>query len=288
MTRKPKPNKSKPAETAAAHPFDLPPVTPAERARALALLEALEAEYPSAHCELNYTKPHELLIATILSAQSTDVGVNKATPALFAKFPTPAHYAAASPAQIEPYIRTTGFFRMKARAVHESMKTVVERFGGQVPRTMDELLSLCGVARKTANVVLGNAFSTNVGFVVDTHVDRLSKRFGLVERTATVQAIERRLMALFPQERWCELSHMIIWHGRRACKARGTACSRHPICTRFGVACDLRDIPVTPAQRKGIPKNMTTPPRATPDRKRTKKAAPAAASRKHPRQESNL
>jgi endonuclease-3 len=219
----------------------------------LALLEALATEYPNAHCELEYTKPHELLIATILSAQSTDVGVNKATPALFAKYPTPADYARATPEEIEPLIRTTGFFRMKARAVHESMKAVVERFGGEVPRTMEELLTLRGVARKTANVVLGNAFGMNAGFVVDTHIERLSQRFGLVERGSNVKTIEERLMALFPQDRWCDLSHMIIWHGRRACKARGTACSKHPICARFGVACELRDIPVRPNQLKGVP-----------------------------------
>jgi endonuclease-3 len=253
-----------------------PAPTPAERGRARALLDALAAEYPSAHCELDYRSPHELLIATILSAQSTDAGVNKATPALFAKYPTPAAYARATPAEIEPLIRSTGFFRMKARAVHESMKAVVERFGGEVPRTMDELLSLRGVARKTANVVLGNAFGVNAGFVVDTHIGRLSQRFGLVQRGANVKAIEQRLMALFPQDRWCDLSHMIIWHGRRACKARGTACSKHPICARFGVACELRDIPVRPNQLKGVPAAI-----ARPAPKRTKKAAtPAARPRK--------
>jgi endonuclease-3 len=221
-------------------PFALPSVTPAARRRAAELLKALTAEYPTAHCELSYTSPHELLVATILSAQTTDVGVNKATPALFKRFPTPAHYARASPQEIEPYIKSTGFFRNKAKAVHLAMKEVHERFGDQVPRTMEELLSLHGVARKTANVVLGNAYGINVGFVVDTHIERLSKRFGLVPGDANVAKIERTLMALFPRESWCQMSHAFIWHGRRACKARGVTCSMHPICDKFGVACELR------------------------------------------------
>lgn len=222
-------------------PFELPAVTPAERRRAGLLLEALRAEYPGAHCELDYGNPHELLVATILSAQATDVGVNKATPALFARFPTPADYARSSPEEIEPYIRTIGLFRNKARAVHSAMKDIAERFGGQVPRTMPELLTLRGVARKTANVVLGNAFGINVGFVVDTHIERLSKRFALAAKSANVAQVEKRLMALFPRDSWCEASHMLIWHGRRACKARGVTCSMHPICTRFGTACECRD-----------------------------------------------
>lgn len=221
-------------------PFPLPQVSPAEKRRALKLADALAAEYPTAHCELDFASPHELLIATILSAQSTDVGVNKATPALFQRFPTPADYAAATPEEIEPYIRSLGFFRMKSKAVHAAMKAVVEEFGGQVPRTMEDLLKLRGVARKTANVVLGNAYGTNVGFVVDTHIQRLATRFGLVERGETVANIEKRLMALFPRERWCELSHQFIWHGRRVCTARGKHCADHPICQTFGVACDRR------------------------------------------------
>jgi endonuclease-3 len=233
-------------------PFELPVVDARQRARALELLAALEADYPSAHCELTYSKPHELLIATILSAQTTDVGVNKATPALFARFPTPRDYAGARPEDIEPYVRSLGFFRNKARAVHEAMRAVVERHGGEVPRTMEELLGLRGVARKTAKVVLGNAFGVYAGFVVDTHIERLSRRFGLAPKGASVQAIERWLMALFPRERWCDLSHMLIWHGRRECKARGVACSQHPICARFGVACEMRDIPVSAGQALGV------------------------------------
>lgn len=219
-------------------PFPLPRVSAAEKRRAASLLAALEAEYPGAHCQLTYTAPHELLVATILSAQCTDAAVNKATPALFARFPAPADYAEAAPADIEPFIRSLGFFRAKARAVHESMREVAGRFGGEVPRTMDELLSLRGVARKTANVVLGNAFGINAGFVVDTHIERLAARFCLVERGASVQTIERRLMALFPRERWTDLSHMLIWHGRGPCKARGKSCADHPICRKFGRCCE--------------------------------------------------
>lgn len=220
-------------------PFDLPKATAADRSRALKLLAALEAEYPDAHCELTYSNPHELLIATILSAQTTDVSVNKATPALFARYPNPADYAAAKPQDIEPYVRTLGFFRNKAKAVHLAMKAVVEEFGGQVPRTMDELLSLRGVARKTANVVLGNAFCINDGVVVDTHVERLSRRLALAKPEDSVQTIERRLMSLFPRDKWCEVSHLLIFHGRRACKARGSSCE-HAICAQFGAACENR------------------------------------------------
>lgn len=221
-------------------PFALPRASAAQRARAARLLAMLEQHYPDAHCELDYTSPHELLVATILSAQATDVGVNKATPALFKRFPTPADYAAASPEAIEPFIKSIGLFRNKAKAIHSAMKDITEKFGGRVPETMDKLLTLRGVARKTANVVLGNAFGLNDGFVVDTHVDRLAKRFGLAPADATVAMVERRLMAFFPRERWCDVSHMLIWHGRRACKARGAACADHPVCQTFGTCCELR------------------------------------------------
>ncbi len=220
----------------------LPRVTAAKRERALMVLAALEEHYPDAHCELVYRTPHELLIATILSAQATDVSVNKATPALFAAFPTPSAFASATPEQIEPYIRTIGLFRNKARSIVAAMRDVVERFGGEVPRTMDELLTLRGVARKTAGVVLGNAFGINVGFVVDTHVHRLAQRLGLVSKGATVARTEKMLMALLPREKWCSAGHQIIFHGRRACKARptGGVCAEHAICSRFGTACELR------------------------------------------------
>jgi endonuclease-3 len=210
----------------------LPRKTEAQRKRAKALLAALRRRYPDARCELDWSSPHELLVATILSAQSTDVGVNKATPALFRAFPTPAAFAKASPETIAPHLRTLNFWRNKARAVHESMRAVTERFGGEVPRTMDALLTLRGVARKTANVVLGNAFDLNEGVVVDTHVGRLARRMGLT-RHADPERVERDLMALFPRQHWCLLSHLLIFHGRRACKARGALCASDSICRRF-------------------------------------------------------
>ncbi len=219
--------------------------TAAQKARALRLLGALREHYPDAHCELDYKTPHELLVATILSAQATDVSVNKVTPELFRRFPTPAHFAAAKPEDIEPLIKSIGLFRNKAKSIHAAMSMIVEKFGGRVPQTMDELLTLRGVARKTANVVLGNAFGINVGFVVDTHIERLSKRLGLAPANANVAQVEQWLMSLLPQESWCDASHMIIWHGRRACKARPVGgklggCCEHPICREFGAKCELR------------------------------------------------
>ncbi len=211
---------------------------PADKRRAKRLADALAEHYPDAHCELDYTSPHELLVATILSAQSTDAGVNKATPGLFKKFPTPVHYARSTPSEIEPYIKTIGLFRNKAKSVHAAMSSVVEDFDGEIPATMDELLTLRGVARKTANVVLGNAFNINVGFVVDTHIQRLAWRFGLTDDAKTPPPkVEARLMSLFPRDRWCDLSHQIIWHGRRACTARPNCEHDHPICRTFGVNC---------------------------------------------------
>jgi endonuclease-3 len=210
----------------------LPRPGPTKRARALEILAALKERHPDAACELTWTRPHELLVATILSAQSTDVGVNKATPALFKRFPLPRDYAQATPAEIEPFVRSLNFWRNKARAVHESMTTICDRFGGEVPRTMEDLLTLRGVARKTANVVLGNCFAINEGVVVDTHVGRLAKRFGLTRHDDPVK-VERDLMALIPREDWCLVSHLLIFHGRRACKARGGSCADDAICRRW-------------------------------------------------------
>lgn len=201
-------------------------------ARAGALLSALKTAYPDARCRLDWRQPHELLVATILSAQATDESVNAATPALFKRFPTPAHYAKATPADIEPFIRTIGLWRNKAKSVHAAMTTVAEKHGGLVPRTMEDLLELRGVARKTANVVLGNCFGIQAGVVVDTHVGRLALRMGLTRHDDPVKA-ERDLMALFPQESWCLLSHLLIFHGRAVCKARGNTCSSNPICQAY-------------------------------------------------------
>jgi endonuclease-3 len=210
----------------------LPRKTEQQKARARTIYEELLKCYPDAHCELDYSNPHELLVATILSAQATDVGVNKATPALFKRFPAPADYARATTQDIEPYIKSLGFFRQKAKSVHGAMTKVVNDFGAKVPRTMEDLLTLRGVAHKTANVVLGNAYGINEGVVVDTHVIRVAKRLGLTRHTDPAK-IEKDLMALFPRENWCMLSHLLIWHGRRACRARNSQCCEHPICRKY-------------------------------------------------------
>ncbi len=215
-----------------AGPPKLPHKSATRKAQARRILQALYRHHPDAHCELDYRTPHELLVATILSAQATDVGVNKATPTLFAAFPTPAHYAAASPQEIEPYVRTLGFFRSKARAIHEASRMIVEQFGGMVPGTMEDLLKLRGVARKTANVVLGNAFGVNCGVVVDTHVTRVARRLGLTRHTDP-RKIEADLMALFPREHWMMLGHLLIFHGRRVCKARAALCGEDPLCRMY-------------------------------------------------------
>ncbi len=214
-------------------PFRVPEVTRAQKDRARRIAKALEERYPDAYCELDFTTPHELLNATILSAQATDVGVNKATPGLFKAFPTPEDYVAATPAEIEKYVKSIGLYRNKAKAIHAAMTRLVEEYDGQVPQTMDELLTLRGVARKTASVVLGNAYGINDGFVVDTHIERVSKRFGLAPEDATVPMVERYLIALFPRDQWCILSHRIIFHGRQVCKARGGLCAEDDICRRF-------------------------------------------------------
>ncbi len=242
---------AEPVHAQPAIPFALPRKTAAQRTRAERLLAQLHARYPEAHCRLDWHRPHELLVATILSAQATDESVNAATPALFRRFPTPADYARAAPADIEPFVRTIGLWRNKARAVHEAMAALVERHGGEVPRTMDELLELRGVARKTANVVLGNCFGIQAGVVVDTHVGRLAKRLGLSKHDDPGK-VERDLMALFPRDAWCELSHLLIFHGRAVCRARGNACATDAIC---GEHCSearprrARAKPVTPRRR---------------------------------------
>lgn len=219
-------------------PFALPEVTAAEKRLAKRIDAALQEGYPDAYCELEFSNPHELLIATILSAQSTDAGVNKATPGLFKKFKTPADYAKSSPEKIEPYIKTIGLFRNKAKSIHASMTMCVEDFDGQVPNTMTDLLKLRGVARKTANVVLGNAFGINDGFTVDTHVQRLAWRFGITDDPkANTAIIEKKLMAIFPRENWSRLGHQLVFHGRYNCTARPNCKHDHPICVKFGVRC---------------------------------------------------
>jgi endonuclease-3 len=197
----------------------------AERARrAREILLRLEREYPEAHCALVHEDPLELLVATILSAQCTDLRVNLVTPALFARCPTAVDYAAIPVAELEELIRSTGFFRNKSRSLSALGAALIERHGGKVPETMAELVALPGVGRKTANVVLGNAFGKNEGIVVDTHVARLARRLGLTRADDPV-AIERELVPLFPRTSWALLAHLLIAHGRAVCKAPRPRCA---------------------------------------------------------------
>lgn len=206
-------------------------------ARTRKIISALKRVYPNAHCELNFSNPLELLIATILSAQCTDKRVNLVTAELFKKYRSAKDFAEADIAALENDIRSTGFYKNKAKNIKACCAALVEKFGGQVPRTMDELHALAGVGRKTANVVLGNAFGVNAGVVVDTHVARLSNRLGLVKGTDAVK-LEQELMKLVPQAEWTLFSHWLIWHGRRRCDARKPDCAGCEIanlCPRVGV-----------------------------------------------------
>jgi endonuclease-3 len=200
-------------------------------AHALEILARLKREYPDAHTELDFETPLQLLIATILSAQCTDKRVNKVTPELFRVFPTAEDLAAADPSRLEDMIRSTGFFRNKTKSLLGMSAAIVERHGGEVPHTMAELVLLPGVGRKTANVVLGNAFAINEGVVVDTHVGRLAVRLGLTNETDPVK-VEKVLMRLIPRDEWALVSHLLIFHGRRICVARLPKCG----------ACVLSDI----------------------------------------------
>lgn len=201
------------------------PKTAAERARRLGeILVRLDEMYPGATCALHHSNPWELLVATILSAQCTDKRVNEVTPGLFAKYPTPRDFAAVRPEVLAGDIRSTGFFNNKAKSIVGAAKKIVGEFGGQVPRTMDEMLTIPGAARKTANVVLGTAYGIASGIVVDTHVQRIARRLDLTKETEPVK-IERDLMKIIPQERWVLFSHQIILHGRALCLARKPKCA---------------------------------------------------------------
>jgi endonuclease III len=195
--------------------------TDAKRVRAI--LAKLDEAYPRANCALEHRNAFQLLVATILSAQCTDERVNQVTGPLFQKYPTPEALAYANPSELETDIRPTGFFRAKAKSIQETSKKIVEEFSGQVPRTMEELLTLRGVARKTANVVLGTAFGISSGVVVDTHVQRLSRRLDLTKNTDP-KKIEQDLIRILPKDRWILFSHQLIWHGRRICQARKPKC----------------------------------------------------------------
>jgi endonuclease-3 len=193
------------------------------RQRVNQLVKAFPKVYPNAHCELDFRTPLELLVATILSAQCTDVRVNRVTPALFKKYKTARAYAESDPAELEEMIRSTGFFRSKARSIRGATSAIVAEHGGRVPDSMEKLHKLPGVGRKTANVILGNAFKKDEGIVVDTHVIRLSNRLRLT-RQADPEKIEQDLMKLVPRQHWTNWSHWLIWHGRRRCFARKPDC----------------------------------------------------------------
>ncbi len=188
------------------------------------IVRRLKKQYPDAKTELDFHSPWQLLVATILSAQSTDRTVNTVTPALFARFPTPAALADANPDDVETLIKASGFFRNKTKSIMGAARAITDRFGGQVPETMEDLVELPGVGRKTANVVLGNAFGKSEGIVVDTHVTRLSQRLGLTAQTDAVK-IEHDLMPVVPRRDWTIFSHLLIFHGRRVCFARKPNCA---------------------------------------------------------------
>lgn len=192
-------------------------------ARVLAILEKLDEAYPAATCALKHDNAFQLLVATILSAQCTDERVNQVTPKLFSKYPDPSALAYANPAELEQEIRPTGFFRNKTKSIMGASKKIVEEFGGAVPKTMEQILTLPGVARKTANVVLGTAFGIAAGVVVDTHVQRLAGRLDLTKNTDP-KKIEQDLMRVIPQDKWIIFAHQLIWHGRRVCQARKPKC----------------------------------------------------------------
>lgn len=240
---------------------EAPPAVPrretaaARGVRATAIAETLERTYPEAACSLRFSSPFQLLIATILSAQCTDKRVNLVTGGLFRRWPTPAALAGARPADLERVIRSTGFFRAKARSILGCCRGLLERHGGRVPDTLEELVHLPGVGRKTANVVLGNAFGRAEGVVVDTHVGRISRRLGLTRQADAVRA-ERDLMVVVPEKHWIDFSHRLIEHGRSVCTARAPRCE----------ACCLADL----CPRVGIP-----------DRGRTKAYNPSRAPPRH-------
>lgn len=209
----------------------------ARRARTAKIIERLKKTYPDAHCELDYSSPLQLLIATILSAQTSDKQVNLVTPALFRKYRTAQDFADAPLPELEESIKRIGLYRSKARNIKAASRKLVELHGGRVPESMAELIELDGVGRKTANVVLGNVFNVNCGIVVDTHVGRLSARLGLTREKAP-EKIEQDLMKLVPREEWTLFSHLLIWHGRRRCYARNPDCQNceiRELCPRIGV-----------------------------------------------------
>jgi|SRR5579871_4911984 endonuclease-3 len=230
MPAKNKSSKAKSSKAKSSNPKMKKPATKTSGAvktdpkRVAAILNGLDEAYPNAICELNHENAFQLLIATILSAQCTDARVNQVTATLFKKYPTPEAFAYANPSELERDIRPTGFFRNKTKSIMGASKALIERFGGQVPRTMEEMLTIPGAARKTSNVVLGTAYGIASGVVVDTHVQRLSNRLDL-SHNEDPKKIEQDLMKILPQDRWIKFSHQLIWHGRRVCHARNPKCA---------------------------------------------------------------
>ena len=224
--------RARPANRASASAMPSRPGRGTDPTRVRKILEGLDEAYPAATCALHHDNPFELLISTILSAQCTDVRVNEVTKTLFPKYPNPKAFAYADPNELQQDIRPTGFFRNKTKSIMGASKKIIEEFNGEVPRTMEEILTLPGVARKTANVVLGTAFGISSGVVVDTHVQRLSGRLDLTKNTDP-RKIEQDLMQIIPQEKWILFSHQLIWHGRRVCQARKPKCiecNLEPVC----------------------------------------------------------
>lgn len=215
------------------------------RKRVREILRHLHADYPEARCELTYENALQLLVATILSAQCTDKRVNLVTPALFKKYRKPEDFAASPPGVLESEIRSTGFFNNKAKSIRGAGKRIAEHFGGRVPDTMEDLLTLPGIARKSANVILGSIYEKPEGVVVDTHIMRLSGRLGLAKGKNPVQ-VERELMGIVPREEWIFFGHGLVWHGRRVCNARKPECGN----------CSLRDLCPYPLKRGKAPADL--------------------------------
>ncbi len=223
----------------------------AKRAPALApkTLARLAKQHPGARCELDHRSPFELIVSVVLSAQTTDVGVNKATPALFARFPNAHALAAADPAVVEPFVSTLGFYRSKAKSIVGLARGLVDKHAGEVPRSMDALLELPGVGRKTANVVLGVLWNTPEGVVVDTHVTRISQRLGWTRNT-DAEKIERDLCAILPRKTWAQASHLLIFHGRRCCAARKPACGECSVSDVCPAAFDAEAVGRKPPRKR--------------------------------------
>ncbi|HZU83395.1 MAG TPA: endonuclease III [Polyangiaceae bacterium] len=238
-------------------------------------LARLSAQHPTAHCELDHRSPFELIVAVVLSAQTTDVGVNKATPKLFGRFPDARSLAAVDPEEVEPYIASLGFFRMKSRAIVGLARALVDRYAGQVPRTMQDLLTLPGVGRKTANVVLGVLWNTPEGVVVDTHVMRVSQRLGWTRNT-DADKIERDLCAVLPRDEWDHASHVLIFHGRRCCYARSPDCAQCTVNDVCPAAFDAEEVGRKPRRSRGSAADTKQP-------RKPQRSRGSAADTKQPR-----